>query len=235
MVTRQLLCLAGLAVLTALAGLAVGQSAPAVDTQPAGPAVRVAEESGPQVLASGRATARPGANDAQARLMAQRGARVTAMRNLARKLYGEDVRLDETGAGAATMDVLLKGAYETSVQPLGDNAYEVTVAITPRTLAQNLAVIWQDNRRLGSEKDRLASQLQELRAENDRVLADNNKLHKMVITMDEQNRQAAKAAGVMLKQQRDLVAETQRLGEELRIAQARLAELEPATQPAAGQ
>lgn len=232
MVTRQLLCLAGLAALAALTGLAVGQSAPAVDTQPA---VRPAEESGPQVLASGRATARPGANDAQARLMAQRGARVTAMRNLARKLYGEDVRLDETGAGAATMDVLLKGAYETSVQPLGENAYEVTVAITPRTLAQNLAVIWQDNRRLGSEKDRLASQLQELRAENDRVKADNNNLHKMLITMDEQNRQAARAAEVVLKQQRDLADETRRLGEELRIAQARLAELEPATQPAAGQ
>lgn len=114
------------------------------------------------VTATGRASARPGLPANQARLMAERGARVVAMRNLARALLGEELDLDRTEQGLESLDVLLRGVEELRSEAVGPEEHEVTVGIRVSRIGAGLRELWRTNRLLAEEAERLRAQRAEL-------------------------------------------------------------------------
>ena len=92
---------------------------------------------------------------------------MVALRNLARKVFDQEIPLDQTGSGVQDIDILLKGFRQVAAVPVEDGQYEVTVAIGPGTLGQNLADLWKDNRRLGAENEKLRQSEKELQTKLD--------------------------------------------------------------------
>ena len=114
--------------------------------QPARPAEPGADEA--DITATGQGGARAGLAPAQARLMAERAAHVVATRNLARKIFGQEVQLDETGSGTGALEVFLKGVRQVSSTPVEGGQYEVTVGIPLREMGKTVTGIWEENRTL---------------------------------------------------------------------------------------
>lgn len=107
--------------------------------------VQVADQGTPSMLGHGYAqvSGQPGKTHNEKRLMAMRAARLDAMRDLVEQIHGIHLTAETTISKAvvqsdslsALVDGTLRGAKTVSIQPTGEDSYEVILSIDADTLA----------------------------------------------------------------------------------------------------
>ncbi len=139
---------------------ATNRTAALAETKDALDAMDSAPISGPSV-ASAQATpvfvgrgfaqvaGQPGATRNERRLMAMRAARLDALRDLTEQIHGIRISSESSLGDAvlrsdrlhATVQGTLRGARTVSIQPKGDDGYEVVLEIDPDTVAYVLRAV----------------------------------------------------------------------------------------------